>query len=193
MSTTTDARPSFSLPEFDTARLGQRKPEFMAWVSICLASGAKSYVELGTGHAGYMRAAGIPKVVAVDINNPPYYGIADDRVSYIQGSSYDFDTFRRVLDILGGYPDIVFIDADHDGDAPRKDFDLWHPAAQKLVGFHDILIPNIAQNIWPDIAFRHPSIEIIGRDLASAQAWQGMGTSPDGRISGGGIGVIWIP
>ena len=193
MSTTTGARPSLSLPEFDTARLGQRKPEFISWVSICLASGAQSYVELGTGHAGYMRAAGIPNVVAVDINNPPFYGIADDRVNYVQGSSYDIDTLRRVTDILGGLPDIVFIDADHDGDAPQKDFELWYPVARLLVGFHDILIPNIAERIWPDIAFRHPSVEIIGRDLASAQAWQGPGTSPDGRISGGGIGVIFKP
>jgi len=189
MHTTTGARPSSSLPEFDTARLGQRKPEFLSWVSICLTAGAKSYVELGTGHAGYMLAAGIPSVVAVDINNPQY-GVPTEGVHYIRGSSYDIDTFRRVIDVLGGYPDVVFIDADHDGNAPRKDFDLWYPVAQKLVGFHDILIPNIVR-IWNDIAFRHPSVEIIGRDLASAQAWQGMGTSPDGRISGGGIGVIW--
>jgi hypothetical protein len=169
--------------------MGQREPEFLAWVSICLTIGAKSYVELGTGHSHYMRAAGIPSVVAVDINNPQY-GVISEDVNYVRGSSYDIDTFRRVIDILGGYPDVVFIDADHDGDAPRRDFELWYPVAQKLVGFHDILIPNITP-LWNEVAFQYKSAEIIGRDLASAQAWQGMGTSPDGRISGGGIGVIF--
>lgn len=189
MNPQTAARPSFSLPEFKSSRIGQREPEFLSWVALCLMVGAKSYVELGTGHSHYMRAAGIPSVVAVDINNPQY-GIVSEEVHYVRGSSYDISTLTQVTDILGGLPDVVFIDADHDGDAPRRDFDLWYPVAQKLVGFHDILIPNITP-IWNDIAFRHPSVEIIGRDLASAQAWQGMGTSPDGRISGGGIGVIW--
>jgi hypothetical protein len=190
MNTTVAARPSFSLPEFKSSRMGQREPEFIAWVSILLAHNIQSYVELGTGHAHYIHAIGVPRVVTVDINTPQY-GVIDAGVTYLSGNSYDIDTLKRTIDALGGLPDVVFIDADHDGDAPRRDFDLWYPVAQKLVGFHDILIPNIAQRIWPEIAFRHPSVELIGRDLASAQAWQGMGTSPDGRISGGGIGVIW--
>lgn len=179
-----------TLPAFAAARCGQREPEFLAWVAICLAHDVCSYVELGTGHADYMHLAGIPSIVAVDINNQPFYGVKHDAVNYVRGDSHDVETLSQVLEILGGYPDVVFIDADHDGDAPRRDFDLWYPVARKLVGFHDIRIPNV-QRIWDEIAFRHPSVEIIGRDLASAQAWQGMGTSPDGRISGGGIGVLW--
>src|SRR6266849_4808241 len=92
MSTTTGARPSISLPEFDVVHIGQRKPEFMSWVSICLAADVKSYVELGTGHAHYMRTAGIPHVVAVDINNPPFYGVPHEGVHYVQGNSHDVET-----------------------------------------------------------------------------------------------------
>lgn len=181
---------AMTLPDFATYRAGQREPEFVAWASICLAAGAKSYVELGTGHAAYMRAMGIERVVAVDINNP-LYGIVDKDVHYLRGSSYDVATLKQVIEILGGYPDVVFIDADHDGDAPQRDFDLWYPVAQKLVGFHDIQIPNIRQNIWPRIALTHPSVEIIARDLASAVAWQGPLCPQDGVLSGGGIGVIF--
>ena len=176
-------------PDFERFNTGQRKPEFLSWASICLVSGATSYVELGTGHAAYMREMGIPNVVTVDIDEPQY-GITHADVKYLHGNSYDVGTLHRVVEALGGLPDIVFIDADHDGESPRRDFDLWYQVAQKLVGFHDICIPNV-QRIWDEIAVHYPSVEIIGRDLASAIAWQGPGTPKDGRISGGGIGVIW--
>lgn len=178
------------LPDnFESFNAGQRKPEFIAWASVCLASDSQSYVELGTGHAAYMRAMGIPKVVAVDINTP-LYGVTDAGVTYIHGDSHDIDTLKRVTIILGDAPDIVFIDADHDGDAPLRDFELWYPVARKLVGFHDIQIPNV-RRIWDSLALKYPSIEILGRDLASAIAWQGPLCPQDGILSGGGIGVIW--
>jgi len=181
-----------SLPDFNLVGLGQREPEFLAWAAILLAYDIKSYVELGTGHGSYIARMGIPSVVCVDINNESSNRtLRADGTYHVRGSSYDIATLREVTDILGGFPDCVFIDADHDNDAPRRDFDLWYPVAKKLVGFHDINIPNIRHNIWPQIAFRYKSAEIIGRDLASAIAWQGPGTSPDGFVSGGGIGVIY--
>ena len=177
------------LPEFIGAPFGQRKPEFLLWAAICKASDATSYVELGTGHAHYMKAMGIEKVVAVDITTPSN-GTPSKDVIYLHGDTHDVDTLKRVVDTIGDMPDIVFIDADHDGDAPQRDFDLWWTVARKLVAFHDINIPNVAR-VWREIAFHHTSAEIVGRDLASAVAWQGPGTSPDGYISGGGIGVLW--
>lgn len=179
-----------TLPKFDNARMGQREPEFLAWVAICLAMDVHSYVELGTGHSHYMHTAGISRVVAVDINNPPYDGMSNEGVNYVQGSSYDSATLAQVLGIVGDQPDVVFIDADHDGDAPQRDFDLWYPQARKLIGFHDICIPNVAR-IWNDLSLKHPSVEFLGRDLASAIAWQGPGTPSNGRMSAGGIGVIF--
>jgi hypothetical protein len=170
---------------------GQREPEFLAWVAILQAYNVQSYVELGTGHSHYIAAMGVPSVVAVDINTPKDKFLFDKGVRYIHGNSYDPHCLEEVLAILKGYPDVVFIDADHDGDAPQRDFDLWYPYAIKLVGFHDILIPNIERNIWPQIALRHKSAKIIGCDLASAIQWQGPLCPQDGIISGGGIGVVW--
>ena len=37
----------------------------------------------------------------------------------------------------------------------------------------------------------HGSVEIIGRDYASARSWQGPGAPADGRLSGGGIGILF--
>lgn len=179
-----------TLPIFTSGKMGQREPEFLAWVAILQALDVRSYVELGTGHAHYIREAGVPTVVTVDINTLAG-GARDNGVEYISGDSHDPAILAKVLTFLGGDPDAVFIDADHDLDAPRKDFDLWWPHATKVCGFHDILIPNIENDLWPDVRFRFPSISIIGHDIASAKAWQGPGTSPDGRISGGGIGVLF--
>lgn len=178
------------LPDnFERFKAGQRKPEFLAWAAICLASESQSYVELGTGHAAYMHEMGIPQVVAVDINTP-LYGITDAGVNYIGGNSYHVDTLTRVVEHLGATPDIVFIDADHDGDAPQRDFELWYPVTRKLIGFHDIQIPNV-RRLWDRLALNYPSCEILGRDRASAVAWQGPLCPQDGILSGGGIGVLY--
>lgn len=177
------------LPQFMQAPCGQREPEFMAWAALVRAYDCKSYVELGTGHADYMALMGM-KVVAVDINNDEGR-VNHNGVHYVRGDSHARSTIDRVLHLLGDLPDAVFIDADHDNDAPRLDFDLWYSVAQKLVGFHDILIPNIAERIWPQIALERPSAKIIGCDRASALAWQGPDAPQDGILSGGGIGVIY--
>src|SRR4029077_7949978 len=144
------------LPEFMQAPCGQREPEFLAWAALVRAYDCQSYVELGTGHADYITKLGVPSVIAVDINNDEGR-VNHNGVRYVRGDSHDPRTLDRVLHLLGDLPDVVFIDADHDNDAPRLDFELWYPVAQKLVGFHDILIPNIETRIWPQIALAHPS------------------------------------
>jgi hypothetical protein len=182
------------LPPFDQAKMGQRKPEYMVWASLCLTMKVASYVELGTGSGHYLLDAGIKTVIGVDINhdntNERHNFYEDDRVWNVTGSSYDPQTMREVLRLLGGPPDVVFIDADHSYEAARKDFEMWYPIARKLVGFHDILIPDITR-LWKEISLDIPSAKIIGCDLASAQSWQGPNTPSDGVISGGGIGVLF--
>ena len=176
------------LPTFMQGSCGQREPEFMAWAALLRAYECKSYVELGTGHAEYIAKMGID-AVAVDINNPD--GLTNNGVRYVRGDSHDRRTLDRVLHLLGDLPDAVFIDADHNDESPRLDFELWYPAAQKLVGFHDILIPNIGERIWPPIALEHPSAKIVACDRASEFAWQGPGAPQNGILSAGGIGVIY--
>jgi hypothetical protein len=145
--------------------------------------GIQSYVELGVGSSWEHAQAGI-KVVTVDVLPNGLPGI-----HHIQGDSHDLGTLHHVLELLGGNPDCVFIDADHEYNAVRHDFDMWYPAATKLIGFHDILMPGVSQ-LWNEVKRQYPSVEIIGRDPASGEQWQ-RGSGTDGDLNVGGIGVIF--
>ena len=161
----------------------QRIPEYTAWMSLCLGMGIKSYIELGVGSSWEQHNAGI-RVVTVDVLPNGLPGI-----DHVQGDSHDLETLHKVLTILGGQPDCVFIDADHSYDACRMDFDMWYPAATKLIGFHDILLGEGCDRFWNQIKREYPSVEIISRDQASGEAWQ-RGSGTNGDLLAGGIGVI---
>lgn len=166
----------------------QRIPEYHSWVCLNAGMKVKSYVELGCGSAHFLLQAGVEKVVTVDLLPNGVSG-----VPHIQANTQDPQTINKVLDLLGGeYPDVVFIDADHEDAGVRKDFELWYPIAQQMVGFHDILMPSV-QPFWNEICLRYPSVQIIGRDVGSADKWQhGVGVNhPDGRVNCGGVGVIF--
>jgi hypothetical protein len=181
------------LPEFNQATMGQRKPEYLAWTALCVAMGVQSYVELGSGSAHFIRQAGVPQVISVDIAHSeelfhnPY---REDGVRYSKGDSHHPSTLHAVLDMLGGPPDAVFIDADHDYAPVKADFELWWPSARLLVGFHDIQIPSVAQ-FWKEISLGISSVKLIGCDRASAVSWQGEGSPADAVLSAGGIGVLF--
>jgi hypothetical protein len=162
----------------------QRSSEINAWVSLVVGLGAKSYVELGCGSAYLLRDAGLSNIVTVDLLPNGIPGIA-----HLQGSSDDPRMFGGAVHLLGGLPDVVFIDADHSAEAVRRDFAIWHPSAQIAVGFHDILMDSVAP-AWSEIALAHPSVEIIGRDIQSAADWQHEG-HVQGRLKCGGIGVVF--
>ncbi len=163
----------------------QRIPEYHAWVCVCSGMKIHSYVELGCGSAYFLKEIGVEKIVTVDVLPN---GLKD--ISHVQADSHDPQTLNRVLDLLGGPPDVVFIDADHEADAVRRDFELWHPVTQMAVGFHDILMPSVIP-AWNDISLRYPSVQIIGKDVASADKWQYGSAHPDGHVNCGGIGVVF--
>lgn len=162
----------------------QRVPEYHSWVSLCVGMGIRSYVELGVGSSWEHSQVGI-NVITVDIlpNGFP-------SIPHVQGDSHDLGTLHQVLTILGGPPDCVFIDADHSYDACRQDFDMWYPAATKLIGFHDITLQEGSDRFWNEVKRQYPSVEIIGRDQASGEAWQ-RGSGTNGDLHAGGIGVIF--
>lgn len=162
----------------------QRVTEYHAWTCLCVGLGAKTYVELGCGSSHEQAKAGLA-VVTVDLlpNGLP-------RVTHIQGDSHDPKILEQVLETLGGVrPDIVFIDADHTQQAVAADFSLWHPVAEIAVGFHDILMPGVKE-FWEEAALLYPSVQIIGRDIESAERWQHTG-HVKGHVNCGGIGVIF--
>jgi hypothetical protein len=182
-----------AIPVLEQGQIGQRIPEYRMWVALCMQMRIRSYVELGSGAAHYLYKAGVPTCLSIDINNEsgPLHNPHRDRgVTYIAGNSHDPKTVSRALDLLGGPPDCVFIDADHNYAPARSDFELWWPVATRLVGFHDILIPDVKQ-LWNEICLGIPSVEIVARDYASAASWQGPGAPADGRLSGGGIGILF--
>jgi hypothetical protein len=163
----------------------QRVPEFHAWASLVRGLGARSYVELGVGSAWSIRDAGIANIVTVDLLPNGLPGL-----DHVQGSSQDPATQVHAVTRLGTNPDVVFIDADHSYEGCKRDFELWHPIAQMAVGFHDIRLAEGSDRLWEEVSQQYPSIEIIGRDLASAQQWQHT-DGEAGRLRAGGIGVIF--
>lgn len=168
----------------------QRVPEYHTWVALCGGVNVRSYVELGCGSAHWLRYVGAnnKRIVTVDLL-PNGLGKQWD-IPHVQGNSHDPETLKSVLYLLGEEPDAVFIDADHELPAVRQDFELWWPVTKMLVGFHDILMPSVAP-FWEHVALRHRSVEIIARDIESANAWQHPGPHPSGRVQCGGIGVLF--
>lgn len=187
------------------ARMNQRGAEYPAWICICKGAEAKSYVEVGCGVGrGVLRfrEAYMPKVVGIDLcPHPPSIfeqeRPEDKNLYYIAADSSSDEAIQRTIEFLGGDPDAIFIDADHGYEKSKKDFEKWWPHAKLLLGFHDILMnpaDNTVAKLWNEIKFHYRSLELYSRDLRSALEWQGQGcldASPDGRISGGGIGILF--
>lgn len=186
------------------AKMNQRGAEYPAWIAICLAAGAKSYVEVGCGvgrGALLFREAGMPRVVGIDLcpRKPPIWHEerpTDDSLYYVAGDSSSEEVLQLTLSILDGPPDAVFIDADHSFAKSRMDFDRWWPHARLLVGFHDILMdqPNSVGAFWNSVKYNTRSLELFSRDRQSVLEWQGQGAldaSPDGRLTAGGIGILF--
>lgn len=167
----------------------QRVPEYHAWTCLCMGLKMNTYVELGCGSSHSFLKAGIDpsKIVTVDILPN---GMVGSGIRHVQADSGEPGTVGTVIGMLGGEdPDIVFIDADHSYEGVKRDFYLWHPHAKLAVGFHDILMPGVKE-FWEEISLQYPSVQIIGRDIASAEQWQHTG-HVRGQVNCGGIGVIF--
>ena len=186
------------------ARQNQRGAEYPAWIAICLAAGARSYVEVGCGTGrGVLRfrEAGMPRVVGIDLcpRAPSIFDEerpGDTALGYVAADSSSLDAIRRTVEFLGDIPDAVFIDADHSYAKTRMDFEAWWPNTRLLLGFHDILINGDAHcgRFWNEIKYDTRSLELLSRDRKSVLEWQGQGcldVAPDGNITAGGIGILF--
>ncbi len=194
----------FNTLHMGEARMNQRGAEYPAWICICLGAEAKSYVEVGCGVGRGVirfREAGLPTVVGIDLcpRRPSVFDEerpGDMNLKYVYGDSSSEEVVEQTLEILGGKPDAVFIDADHSYEKSKKDFEMWWPNVNILLGFHDILM-NHADSVgtfWNQIRLDFRSLELYSRDRKSVLEWQGQGcldASPDGHMSGGGIGILF--
>jgi SAM-dependent methyltransferase len=194
----------FNTLHLGQAKMNQRGAEYPAWICICLGAGAKTYVEVGCGVGRGLirfREAGMPLVVGVDLcPHPP--GIfeeerpGDTQIKYVYGDSSSKEVVQQVRELVGGDPDAVFIDADHSYAKSRMDYETWWPHTKLLVGFHDILMTHedSVATFWNEVRLDVRSLELYSRDRKSVLEWQGQGAldaSPDGHISGGGIGILF--
>lgn len=186
------------------AKQNQRGAEYPAWMAICLAAGARSYVEVGCGVGRGVirfREAGMTTVVGIDLcpHAPAIFEEErprDHNLIYIAADSSSDEAIRRTLDALGGDPDAVFIDADHSYAKSRMDYSAWWPHARLLLGFHDILIDGDGHigRLWNELKYDTRSLELLSRDRKSVLEWQGQGcldASPNGHITAGGIGILF--
>jgi methyltransferase family protein len=184
--------------------MNQRGAEYPAWICICLGAGAKSYVEVGCGVGRGVirfREAGMPKVVGIDLCPHPPGVFEEERpgdtdLKYVFGDSSSEEVVQQTLQLLGGEPDAVFIDADHSYGKSKKDFEVWWPHTKLLMGFHDVLMdhPDSVGRFWKEIMLGTRSLELYSRDRQSVLEWQGQGclnSSPDGRLTAGGIGILF--
>ena len=181
------------IPKITDKIMDQRPTEYRSWTAMCIGMGVQKYVELGMGGGGtanYMKEAGVGQIVVVDlISRLDWNIVLRNDIGFIQEDSQDPKTLSKVLELLGGEPDVVFIDADHSSEGVRKDFELWWPVAKMMVGFHDIFIPTV-NNVWNGLCVGISSIQIVGRDYESASIWQDRAPM-DGTLPCGGIGVLF--
>jgi cephalosporin hydroxylase len=173
-----------------TAGTAQKRSELWAFAGLLAHFEVATLVELGTqsGGASEYLARHLPnlRLVTVDLSERWYEPIDNSRVIRLIGDSHDRATLVRCLELLGGQPDAVFIDADHHHAAVKADLDLWWPQVRIMAALHDILINGSGQ-LWQEISRDHESIELLSRDQVSARAWYAKG-GPD---SGCGIGVLF--
>lgn len=183
------------------AKMNQRGAEYAAWVAICVAAGARSYVEVGCGVGRGLLIVRevIPYVVGIDLC-PHRPAVLDEEgggdIGYVAADSSSVSAVQRVHDWLGEPPDAVFIDADHSYAKSRLDYERWWPHARLLLGFHDILMDHLDSvgTLWNELKLDTRSLELYSRDRRSVLEWQGQGAldaSPDGRLTAGGIGILF--
>jgi SAM-dependent methyltransferase len=184
------------------AKMNQRGAEYPAWIAICLAAGVRTYVEVGCGVGrGILRfrEAGI-EALGIDLcpHAPSIFEEerpGDLQLHYIAADSSSEEAVQ-LTELKIGTPDAVFLDADHSYGKAKMDYMRWWPNARLLLGFHDILIDGDAHigRLWNELKYDTRSLELLSRDRRSVLEWQGQGcldASPDGRLTAGGIGVLF--
>ena len=73
---------------------------------------------------------------------------------YIHGNRHDESTVEKVKQSLGGkMPDFVFIDAGHDYESVKKDYELYGLMG-KYTGFHDLFDLGGTKKLWEEKLIR---------------------------------------
>lgn len=113
----------------------EQNPHELALLLIdCQREEVKTVLELGTGYKGGLARFLVEdmgyKVTSVDHNRPTFI---QNEVQYIAMSTEA--AFELVH--LNNY-DLVIVDASHDYDNVKRDFEMYYPLAGKIIATHDI-------------------------------------------------------
>lgn len=147
--------------------MNQRSYEFPTFVALCQTLGVRSYVEVGTGGGGstsyVWNTLRIPCVgIDVQPDRPKYL---PGGAHYLMADSRLVPTRERAIELLGAFPDAVFIDTDHTLETTKKEFEIWWPITQIVMGFHDICLTGTGvPEFWKEVRTKYRSLEIIARD-----------------------------
>jgi len=154
-------------PEFLRAHCGtglriwQYPSEFSRYLAYVLKLGVRSYLELGTRHGGTFvltvecidRCNGLKSAIGIDIMQCPSmseYAEGNPKVEFLQVNTQSAE-FRRAIDEHGHF-DIALIDANHDEEECRKEFEFLKDRCS-MVAFHDIAnteFPGVGI-VWNDV------------------------------------------
>lgn len=113
----------------------EQNPHELALLLLdCQREEVKTVLELGTGYKGGLARLLVEdmgyKVTSVDHNRPTFI---QNEVTYIAMSTEA--AFELVH--LNRY-DLVLVDASHDYDSVKRDFEMYWPIADKIIAIHDI-------------------------------------------------------
>ncbi|HYC63836.1 MAG TPA: class I SAM-dependent methyltransferase [Reyranellaceae bacterium] len=179
-----------------TNRADQKLAEIYTFLMLAKSVGCQRYVEIGTHLGGSAETAyellapGGCQVLSIDISYWPRPYLPPG-VHYLIGDGHDEATVARAIEILGGPPDVVFIDGDHSYQAVVADYLAWSPHAQKLIGFHDIYMAGVG-TLWRELMLKQRTLELVSNDCVHAREWeQRCGWYPTDTYTTAGIGVIF--
>lgn len=155
----------------DTVAL-QVPDELDGFLEMFKASSPMVTVEIGTMHGATVwqwakHSPANAKVIAVDLDVgllAPSLSEFGDKIVRIQGGSQWPETVNKVasvLDSLNQPIQCLFVDADHTGDNPIRDFNAYAPHLKRgaLVGFHDVDcadLPDVGK-CWDTLKERFPN------------------------------------
>lgn len=207
MTTESPAKREYHIAQ-GPVQICQVQVELDAMLDLYRSEAPKRVLEIGTAEGGTLyhwlqNSDAGTRIVTVDLENPDY--AANDHlypewtpdgvtVTQIRGDSHDPDVIDACR-MLGPYQ-WLFIDAAHQYDDARQDFDNYAPMVSPggLVLMHDIYLRRTYDDGTEAGAWR------VWREVQASGVWTRelsadflYGYSPDKKLVGYGIGVMRVP